>query len=111
MSLALALTLVGLGYAALFATLIYFYVRARRPVVNPLGSPPCDRCGNDTDKPWLWSRKGTPWHCTECDRWMDSQLFPDVSSPDYDPAQHAMFVRAYAELRRAYRGMTKEPTT
>jgi hypothetical protein len=43
------------------------YLIARRPVVDPLGSPPCDRCGKDTGKPWLWRQTRTPWRCTPCD--------------------------------------------
>lgn len=76
------------------------YIIVRRTIVDPLGSPPCDRCGNDTGKPWLWSQKGTPWHCTECDQWLTDQLFPDMDSPDYDRAQHAAFLRAYMETKQ-----------
>jgi hypothetical protein len=100
MSLAMALTLIGLGYVAFFAVLAYLFVRARRPVVNPLGSPPCDRCGKNTGKPWLWAQERTPWHCAECDQWMVSQLFQDPCSPGYDQAQHSAFLRAYAELKQ-----------
>jgi len=67
MSVAMGLTLIGLGYATLFAALAYLFVRTRRPVVNPLGSPSCDRCGKDTEKPWLWRQIRTPWLCAACD--------------------------------------------
>lgn len=101
MSMALALTVVAAVAVITGAALGYSLVRlAARPVINPLGSPPCDRCGNDTGKPWLWSQKGTPWHCAECDQWLTNQLFPDVNSADYDPVQHAAFLHAYAELKQ-----------
>jgi len=79
----------------------YFVARwwgQRHPIT--LGSPPCDRCGKDTGKPWLWRQKGTPWRCTECDQWLTNQLFPDMDSPDYDRTEHAAFLRAYNEMQQ-----------
>ncbi|MFD5697460.1 hypothetical protein [Streptomyces lasiicapitis] len=32
-----------------------------------LDSPPCDRCGGGTGKPWLWRKTRTPWLCAPCE--------------------------------------------
>lgn len=36
---------------------------------------PCDRCGNDTGKPWLLRMPRTRWICDPCDRKITEQVF------------------------------------
>lgn len=58
------------------AALGYFLLRlASRPVVNPLGSPLCDRCGKGTGKPWLWRNTRTQWFCNPCEQEVTDLMF------------------------------------
>lgn len=37
-------------------------------------APPCDRCGNDTGKPWLWRNTRTRWTCDRCEQEITDQM-------------------------------------
>jgi hypothetical protein len=51
---------------------------AAKPVQQPTparpDAPPCDRCGNDTGKPWLWLNTRTRWTCDRCEREVTDQM-------------------------------------
>lgn len=45
-----------------------------RVTLSP-GSVPCDRCGNDTGKPWLLRSPRTRWLCDPCDQKITDDTF------------------------------------
>lgn len=40
-----------------------------------LSSPPCDCCGQDTRKPWLWRNTHTRWLCGPCEQKATDEMF------------------------------------
>lgn len=76
MSVALVLTIIAAVAIITGTTLGYFLVQlANRPVTSPLDSPPCDRCGNNTGKPWLRRNTRAWWACDPCEREVTDQMF------------------------------------
>lgn len=69
--------LIGLAIAFLIIRRLAAKDAERAAVAAPAqpDAPPCDRCGNDTGKPWLWSNARTRWVCDPCEREVTDQMF------------------------------------
>jgi ribosomal protein L37AE/L43A len=47
-------------------------------------TPPCDRCGNPTGRPWLFRMPRTVWHCSACEQAV-AELWLDIYFPAARP--------------------------
>jgi hypothetical protein len=98
--------MIAVGAALPFLGLVIAFLAIRRLAARPVKTAAplarCSRCDREVPaselRPWSELRMRC---CPDCDSELTGLIFPDPSSPGYDPDTHHGYLAAYREAREA----------